>query len=332
MAFPERLRTAHTIETEDGWELVMFQDRPRHCRSTVPVFLLHGLASTTECWYGGRSGGIATALAEAGREVWTLQMRGGPFSKHPDRFETVRMSDKLRHDVPTAIRYILEQSGQDTLDAVGHSMGGILLSLYALSSTAAPIRRLVTIGSPLTLDRAVLPRFIRNRFGRAIAQQLRHVPLQFLSERFSWLIPARLVPTHFCPQLADRPTTRQVLQKQVSDLFGSEMAELVDWISRSDARVLLSDGLKLSHRRMPVPTRFIVGARDSLTSPEAVSRTFHRIGASDSDLHILGTEQGYRHDYRHFDVLVGGKEASEATGLVLDWLCGPVISQVAGQR
>jgi pimeloyl-ACP methyl ester carboxylesterase len=320
MAFPERLRTAHTIETGDGWELIMYRDRPRQLRSATPVLLLHGLASTTECWYGGRSGGIGTALADAGRDVWTLQMRGGPFSHHPHAFEHVRMSDKLRHDVPSAIRYILEQTGQDALDAVGHSMGGVLLTLHSLSQAQTPLRRLVTIGSPMTLDRATLPRILRNRFGRALASQLRYIPLQTLSDRFSWMIPACAVPTHFDPRLADGATTRQVLQKQVSDLFGSELAELVDWISRADARALLADGAKMHHHRVPVPTRFIVGARDSLTTPEAVTRTYNRIGADDSELHILGRDQGYRHDYRHFDVLVGGKEPSEAVHLVLEWL------------
>lgn len=331
MAFPERLRTAHTIETDDGWELVMYRDRPRQLRSATPVFLLHGLASTTECWYGGHEGGIGAALADAGRDVWTLQMRGGPFSSHPDRFRSVRMSDKLRHDVPAAIRYILGQTGQEKVDAVGHSMGGILLTLHTLSQPDAAIRRLVTIGSPLTLNRTTLPRIIRNRFGRAIAHQLRHIPLQTLSDRFSWMIPARLVPTHFDPRLAHRTTTRQVLQKQVSDLFGTELAELVDWIRRADARVLLADGAKMAHHRMPVPTRFIVGAKDLLTTPDAVERTFHRVGADDSELHILGREQGYKYDYRHFDVLIGGKEATEATPLVLDWLSGAASAQVAAR-
>jgi pimeloyl-ACP methyl ester carboxylesterase len=325
MPHSPRLKTAHTVHTADGWQLLLYRDRPRTTHAAVPVLLIHGLASTPDCWYGGCAGGIGTALAESGRDVWALELRGGPHSQHPTDANNVRMSDKLVHDIPAAIRYILEQTGQRTLDAVGHSMGGILLTLHTLITPTSPLRRLVTIGSPLTLDRDTIPLVIRNQLGELIASQLPRVPLRLLSARFSRLIPARLLPTHFEPRLAERRTVRQTLTEHVSDVFGSELVELVRWITTADFAALLPDSATRYHTRLPVPTLMLVGANDSLTTARAVKRTHAAVGSAHTRLHIIGRQSGYAFDYRHFDVLVGGRISSEITPLVSDWLEGQRI-------
>jgi pimeloyl-ACP methyl ester carboxylesterase len=158
MAGVPRLKTAHTVHTDDGWELLLYRDRPRSSFGAAPVLLVHGLASTADCWYGGRDGGVATALAESGRDVWSLELRGGPRCRHATNPTGVRMSDKLRHDLPAAIRYILEQTGARALDAVGHSMGGVLLTLHCLTTSSPVVRRLVTIGSSPDAAKRSAPR------------------------------------------------------------------------------------------------------------------------------------------------------------------------------
>jgi pimeloyl-ACP methyl ester carboxylesterase len=320
MPHSPRLKIAHTVHTADGWQLVLYRDQPRTGRTATPVLLLHGLASTPDCWYGGCEGGIGTSLAESGRDIWTLELRGGPHSQHATAPNTVRMSDKLKHDIPSAIAYILDQTGAQTLDAVGHSMGGVLLTLHTLTTPKTAIRRLVTIGSPLSLDKDTIPLVIRNQLGELIARQLQRVPLKLLSSRFSRLIPARLLPTHFEPALAQRDTVRQTLTQHVSDVFGSELEELVRWISTADPAALMTACTTRYHTRLPIPTLFLVGANDRLTTAAAVQRTHASIGTAHSRLHVIGRESGYSFDYRHFDVLVGGRISSEVTPLIRDWL------------
>lgn len=320
MAHLPRLKTAHTVQTEDGWQLVLYRDRPRTTHSPVPVLLLHGLASTPECWYGGCAGGIGAALADSGRDVWSLELRGGPHSQHPSAPADIRMSDKLQHDLPAAMQYILSHTGRDQLDAVGHSMGGVLLTLHSLITTDSPLRRLVTIGSPLALDKDTIPAVIRNQLGEFIARQLGRVPLRVLSARFSRLIPTRLLPTHFEPALAQRTTVRQTLTEHVGDVFGSELEELVRWVTTSDPGALMPAGASRRHTRTPIPTLFLVGANDRLTTADAVRRTHRDIGTDRTRLHVIGRESGYEYDYRHFDVLVGGRISSEVTPLIRDWL------------
>ena len=320
MPHTPRLKTAHTVHTDDGWQLLLYRDRSGATYSPVPVLLLHGLASTPDCWYGGRDGGIGAALAEGGRDVWSLELRGGPHSQHATDPTTVKMADKLAHDIPAAIRYILEQTGQPTLDAVGHSMGGVLLTLHSLTTPNTPLRRLVTIGSPMSLDKGTIPLVIRNKLGELIARQLTRVPLKVLSARFSRLIPTRLLPTHFEPALAERSTVKQTLTHHVSDVFGTELEELVRWITTADPAALMSENTTRYHTRLPIPTLFLVGANDSLTTARAVKRTHTSIGNGQSRLHIIGRESGYEYDYRHFDVLVGGRISSEIHPLVHDWL------------
>ena len=139
-----RLKIAHTVHTADGWQLVLYRDQPRTGHAAAPVLLLHGLASTPDCWYGGCAGGIGTSLAESGRDIWTLELRGGPHSQHATAPNEVRMSDKLKHDIPAAIAYILDQTGAQTLDAVGHSMGGGICACLA-GTIPDKIKRLVLL-------------------------------------------------------------------------------------------------------------------------------------------------------------------------------------------
>jgi len=320
MPHAPRLKTAHTVLTPDGWQLLLYRDRPREASEAIPVLLLHGLASTPDCWYGGHTGGIGTALAESGRDVWSLELRGGPHSQHATDPAGVRMSDKLTQDIPAAMAYILKQTGQGTLDAVGHSMGGVLLTLHTLITPATPLRRLVTIGSPLALERGTLPLVIRNQLGERIARSLTRVPLKLLSARLSRLIPTRLLQTHFEPTLARRSTVRQTLTHHVSDVFGSELEELVRWITTADFAALLPEGAKRYHTRLPIPTLMMVGANDSLTTARSVSETHAAVGAAHTTLHVIGRQSGHEYDYRHFDVLVGGRIGSEVTPLVCDWL------------
>lgn len=320
MSHSPRLKTAHTVTTPDGWQLLLYRDRPRTTHAATPVLLLHGLASTPDCWYGGHTGGIGTALAESGRDVWSLELRGGPHSQHATDPTGVRMSDKLTHDIPAAIAYILKQTGQAVLDAVGHSMGGVLLTLHTLITPTTPLRRLVTIGSPLALDKSTIPLVIRNQLGERLARQLTRVPLKLLSARLSRLIPTRLLQTHFEPSLARRSTVRQTLTHHVSDVFGSELEELVRWITTADFAALLPEGARRHHTRLPIPTLMMVGANDRLTTARAVTDTHAAVGAEHTELHVIGRQSGYEFDYRHFDVLVGGRIGSEVTQHVSDWL------------
>ncbi|MEL6349689.1 MAG: hypothetical protein AAFV53_41680, partial [Myxococcota bacterium] len=92
------------------------------------------------------------------------------------------------------------------------------------------------------------------------------------------------------------------------------------WIADQDPQVLLADNLSMVHDRVPVPTLFLVGARDSLTTARAVQQTYDRVGHARCELHVLGRESGYEYDYRHFDILVGGRIASEAAPMVVDWV------------
>ncbi|MFT5679450.1 MAG: pimeloyl-ACP methyl ester carboxylesterase [Myxococcota bacterium] len=326
MSHSPRLKTAHTVLTTDGWQLLLYRDRPQAAHDAVPVLLIHGLASTPDCWYGGRTGGIGTALAESGRDVWSLELRGGPHSQHATDPTGVRMADKLVHDIPAAIQYILETTGQATLDAVGHSMGGVLLTLHTLTTPTTPLRRLVTIGSPLALDKGTIPLVIRNQLGELIARQLTRVPLKLLSSRLSRLIPTRLLQSHFEPALAERSTVRQTLTEHVSDVFGSELQELVRWITTADFAALMPADATRYHTRLPIPTLMLVGANDGLTTARAVTATHAAVGSASTTLHVIGRQSGYEFDYRHFDVLVGGRIGSEITPLVSDWLEGERIN------
>ena len=73
-------------------------------------------------------------------------------------------------------------------------------------------------------------------------------------------------------------------------------------------------------RRLPMPTRFLVGAADRLTTPEAVAHAFETIGSQYCELYVLGQESGVPHDYRHTDLLLADDLHRDVSPLVVDWL------------
>jgi pimeloyl-ACP methyl ester carboxylesterase len=90
----------------------------------------HGLISECEAWiYSGVNSPVAN-LVEAGFDVWLGNNRGNIYSKKNSRmnkdeekfwdFSFVEMG---RFDLPAMIDHIREQTGQDKVIYMGHSLG-----------------------------------------------------------------------------------------------------------------------------------------------------------------------------------------------------------------
>jgi pimeloyl-ACP methyl ester carboxylesterase len=310
------------IATRDGWTLPLYRLRPVELSSDVPVLMVHGHGTSSWTFFAGPSGGLAAALADSGRDVWAVELRGSRATRYLGGSPRVRVSDKLGIDLPATIDYLRRETGSDLVDGVGHSMGGIMLCLRALYSQASHLRRIVTLGSPLVLDRDILPAALRLGVLHRMAGGLGRLPVSALARRFSGQLDARVLPTHFTRDSVDPETLRSLFTHGVTDVYGAELAELARWVTAGDHRALLPLGLREMHAPLPVPTRFLVGAADGLTTPRAVRRTFESIASEDCDYLSLGTQTGFAQDYRHLDILLGRHAQREVGPLLVDWLGG----------
>lgn len=307
------------IATPDGWRLCVHRFRPNRMRSAVPVVLIPGHGTSAWTYFGGEKAGIAGALAAAGRDVWLVDPRGCGRSRHPEKASPVRISDKLSHDLPTFFQHVLEITGAEQLDAVGHSLGGVLIYLYALSHADRLFRRAVTLGSPLRIPRAAVSPLLRTRVTEFLASRLGRVPLGRFTERIAKRIGARWMPVHFDPSGVAPEHFESFLRNGVCDVYGPELAELIRWTRTGDI-ASFQGGQRLERSRLPMPTRLLVGAGDVLTTPESVRHTYEQIGGDKCELHVLGCATGARHDYRHTDTLLGYGAPYEVAPLITGWL------------
>jgi alpha-beta hydrolase superfamily lysophospholipase len=126
-AYPTEAEARH----EEGFlnsadHLRLFWQRFTPPRAKATVFVLHGAGD-----HGGRYPALTTALVRAGFQVALLDLRGHGQSDGR-RWYIDAFTDYL-HDVDAFIAK-LSQDGMagETLFAVGHSQGGLVLSLWAL--------------------------------------------------------------------------------------------------------------------------------------------------------------------------------------------------------
>jgi len=312
---------AETLLTPDGWRLPLRRFVPLERRDDVPVLCIHGHATNGWSWYGGPGRGVVGGLVEAGREVWTVDLRGAGTTFGPRRWAPVRIADKLTLDVPAAIRHVLAAGSAgrrhaSMIDVVGHSLGGVMVYLLALARDpiASRIRRAVTIGSPLRVPEATVPAALRGRTASRLVGRLHRLPVCGIAASLGRHAPLSAFPTHFAPGSITAETFRAFMGQGVTDIYGPELAELAAWVRAGDARVLHpSLALGGAPGRLPFPTRFIVGAEDGLTTAESVVETRARLGGEESDLHVLP-------GFRHADVLIGLRATAEVAPRVAGWL------------
>ncbi|KAG8230458.1 hypothetical protein J437_LFUL009947 [Ladona fulva] len=128
----------HQVTTEDGYILTMHRiPHGKEANSTMReakkpvIFLQHCLLCSSAVWViMGTEDGLAYILADAGFDVWMGNARGNVYSRehvslHPSKnaFWDFTWHDMGLYDIPAEIDHILENTGENQLFYVGHSMG-----------------------------------------------------------------------------------------------------------------------------------------------------------------------------------------------------------------
>lgn len=136
----------HTIKTDDGYLLTVFhipakQQQIRDVTKKPVVFMMHGLLGSSDDWLlMGPGKSLAYLLSDAGYDVWLGNARGNKYSrrhvaKHPalNDFWQFSNDEVALHDLPAMIDYVLETTGQEKLQYVGHGQG--TTAVFALAAT-----------------------------------------------------------------------------------------------------------------------------------------------------------------------------------------------------
>jgi len=127
----------HWTTTDDGYILAIhriphginnvdLEDRPA-------VFLQHGLLCSSADWIVTEPAkGLGYMLADAGYDVWMGNYRGNTYSRNHTFFNPSEQrggfwefswDEMAKYDIPAQINKVLEVTGKEDLQYIGHSMG-----------------------------------------------------------------------------------------------------------------------------------------------------------------------------------------------------------------
>ena len=130
----------HYVETSDGYILGM-QRIPQPSRDRLPVLLMHGLLSSSDCFLTNLvNESLAYILYNEGYDVWLGNVRGNAYSTDhvrlsPNEREFWKFSfDEMgKYDIPAMVDYVLNQTKSTKLNYIGHSQGTTTLIAAATS-------------------------------------------------------------------------------------------------------------------------------------------------------------------------------------------------------
>ncbi|TMW54873.1 hypothetical protein DOY81_000106 [Sarcophaga bullata] len=126
----------HTVTTDDNYILTIhripYSPKLKNSNARKPVvFLMHGMLSSSSDWVlMGPNKALAYILSDAGYDVWMGNARGNTYSKKHKYWPTYwqifwnfSWHEIGLYDVPNMIDYVLQKTGENQLQYVGHSQG-----------------------------------------------------------------------------------------------------------------------------------------------------------------------------------------------------------------
>jgi pimeloyl-ACP methyl ester carboxylesterase len=319
-AAPELLEA----RTQDGVRLSITRIAPAALPARGAVILQHGLGSNGLAFLlSGVS--LASALSELGYDCYVPELRGAGKSERPQG--AYSLDDYLEQDIPAILAAVLAASGQPEVSWIGHSMGGILMWMYASEHRDAKVARLVTVGSCMDYQP-----------GRSVYRPLKRLlPLIGFMDALPFGLIARAASSVagagpvFLPEGMNfyrSNVDRGVCRTLMSDGFSPIPVSLFDSLattftaqgfSRAGGAIVYLPRLST----LTLPTLMLGGSRDSQCPPEAVQGTYERlVGCTDKALLMFGKPYGHADDYGHFDLLVGKRAASEVWPHIIAFLDG----------
>jgi predicted alpha/beta hydrolase len=315
LTLPFKPDELYRVPTPDGNAIALGRYHPRGARRfSEAVVLAHGLGANRFNFDFDETYSLARYLARAGFEAWVLELRGHGLAGTPaDSFD-----DYVRFDVPTALNLVLSTGAPGVL-WVGHSKGGMIAYAHLGLHPQAPIRALVTLGSPVdfrvhaalkVLLRAVSPAF-----------KLKRIPLAWATAPVARLVG--LPPAPIGPYLANADNMEpRVIQQAIfnvsADVAGGVGKQFARWIAQGRFDAEGGHDYLAALAQVRTPLLAIAGEADLLAPVAAVQPAV--VAVQGAQLLTLSRSAGFAADYGHGDLVLGRQAPSEVFPRILDFL------------
>ena len=327
----------YAVQTSDGWTLTLRRFRPKAdaVKQPTPLVLAHGLNMNRGSWALGDEASLIRSLVDRGHETFTVEYRGTSSSFPPDGQSrwNYDINDHIDHDIPALLAEVERLTGTPQVHWVGHSMGGMLLYLYAGRHGGARVRRAVTLGSPVSFK---LPYRIPRVLARPVVRRLfsgNRVPLvtfAFLTLPFVVALRPLLASKFLNPQhLGGRLVAAlhiRALENVSGPIYGfflhlaAERRELAPASSDSE-----DDPNAGALERFNVPLLIVSGQLDEVAPPAAVFPAFEKAGSPIAAYRCFGgpSQQDEAPAFGHCDLASSEAAVQWVVPLIASWLEEP---------
>lgn len=311
----------HWVATEDdAWVALHHKAK----NAGPAVLLVHGIASNGVSWDLAPDRSLVNTLIQAGFDPWVLDLRGhGVAQFDPDHKRQRRgwsLDDYGRFDVPAALDFVREKTGQNPVHFVGHSMGGMVVTVALSLRPNLPLDRMVVLGTPMDFSDPDPASGWLLGAAHGTGRLLGALPSPFAARIHARLGSPFPVDEMLFTDISS-PARERMYEQIVSPLFGGELSQLMS-VSR-DGR--FSDASGRTHymaglEKVRVPTRVIAGRGDRVAPPDRVVGFYTGLKNAERDFVIAGRATGFSVDYGHLDLLLGDRADKEIYPLVVEWL------------
>jgi pimeloyl-ACP methyl ester carboxylesterase len=328
------------VVTADGWRLGVRHYRPKVVDAgKLPVILCHGLGLNATFWTL-TDDHLPKQLSERGYLVYVFDIRASGDNVQLGRRERANplmrqtflrelgerswnVDDLVKYDVPAILEYVKQDSGQDRVNWVGHSLGGMLLFPYLeFSPEAGRIANFIGMGS--TIVQAETPQTDMLRANRALRAlsivaspgrmgrplKYYHIPGMELIDRF-----------YYSNQNVDRETISRFYGYALEDTGPGALRQLDPYLEyghmlSADRSIDYVDNLN----RIQTPTLLVAGDGDIMSDVPSTELMLAKLGSPDKLLMRFGRSGGYVADYGHCDLVWSRHASKEIFPPIIDWL------------
>ena len=317
-------------KTSDGWEIALTRYRAQGEVKGRPVLLCHGISANDRNMDLDEQHSLARWFASHGREAWTMSLRatGGSDGIDPARGRPgpIFFDDYWKHDLPAAIAFVRATSGADTIDYVGHSMGGMVLYAY-LSQGGQGVHAASTLGSPTRLDwgtpleallQSVAPAFVTangtipSSGGAGLVNPVQTFFDDGPLERF-----------FYNPLSTTHQTWSRLLSYGTADVAGGTAVQLLALVRTG--KFASADGsidFRRDMAKIVTPVQVVAGRLDRIALAPAVRDGYRALGGP-REWVLVTRANGASVEYGHMDLVIGEKASVEVWPKVLRFLDRP---------
>ncbi|MCB0218354.1 MAG: alpha/beta fold hydrolase [Chrysiogenetes bacterium] len=328
----------HRVATSDGWPIALYEYKPKGAPQPgaapkAPLLAVHGAFSRFNIYDMTPGVGLAPWLAERGWHVFALDLRGRGESLPRRALRRSRAllqqgwtyHDFVRHDIPAAIGAVLEKSGANQTDYIGHSMGGLLAYTYLGETEDQRVRRVVTVGSPGMFSRPnqqALPKDEKRvdllQLVAPFMETMPIIPVHLATRALSLLgerAPKQAIGIALNPDNTDPEVLRTMLWHGLTPVSSKKFKSFLHFTNIGSPEAAKNVMERFSH-----PVMLISGQKDLLVPPTLVRDTFEALGSTEKSQINCAKAEGFSADYGHGDLLVGRNVAKEVFPRIQDWL------------